>query len=178
MKFVNLEKGIILNAVQQGNFVEFPSVTSLDENNNIEQLDFELIDDQLVVPLIILNKKGYTTEYSCSGHIEENAAFSYIRFVEPIFKYSIVVNPRPNVDLKNFGTIQIDEDLRTIRISNTINKENLSLIDINKYINEFCSIILQWSIELPDKERAISLSYEISNNYKKLKPFSEETMDL
>lgn len=152
MKFVDLENGIILNGIEQGNYIEYPNITVLDDEFKITQSEFVLIDDQLVVPILILNKKGYKTEYCCSGHIEENAVFSYIRFVEPIFKYKGIIEPN-GINLRNLNIIQIDEDLRTIRVSNKINKENLSLIDINKYINEFCDIILKWAMELPDREK-------------------------
>lgn len=38
------------------------------------------IDDNMVVPIKILNSKGYKTAYCCSGHIERNIFGGYIAF--------------------------------------------------------------------------------------------------
>ena len=39
-------------------------------------------DEEMLVPISILNEKGYITEYCCSGHIYDTSCGGYIKFVD------------------------------------------------------------------------------------------------
>lgn len=38
------------------------------------------VDDLIIDAVMVLNKKGWTTEYSCSGHNDESRINTYIKF--------------------------------------------------------------------------------------------------
>lgn len=157
MKYVDLKKGIILNEIERGNFNEFPYGTKLiecDGEYTIEPLELVPIDDQLAVPITILNLKGYKTDQCCAGHLDEGAAFSYIRFIEPIFKDEklYIIEEDEDIRIQDNISITIDDDMKTIRIAEYLDRDN-DLIKIQKDIDNFCQLILRWALALPDKTK-------------------------
>lgn len=41
------------------------------------------VDEEMIIPIQILNDKGYITRFSCSGHIAESICGGYIMFCGP-----------------------------------------------------------------------------------------------
>lgn len=160
MKYVDLEKGIILNEIERGNFSEYPYgsklVVSKADGFRIEPLNLIPIDDQLAVPIAILNLKGYKTEQCCAGHLDEGIAGSYISFIDPIFKEQQICCPK-GTNIKDNVLIYIDEDFRTIRVAECNNTTVVRLTKIQKMIDEFCMAILKWALELPYKPTEIKV---------------------
>lgn len=103
--------------------------------------------DELFIPVIAeLNKKGYKTNYCCSGHIGE-ISNSYIYFIDEIVLpylpngYLYDQDMYPHVDWSKWKT------------KNTIRKQ----FDINKNLNELSKEIyrnaievLEWAERLPN----------------------------
>ena len=44
-----------------------------------------VVDDLIVDAIIVLNKKGWTTEYCCSGHLNDKILTTYIKFIHHPF---------------------------------------------------------------------------------------------
>lgn len=158
MKYVDLERGIILNEIERSNFKQLPCGTKLvkcGRSYKIEQLDLVPIDDQLAVPIAIFNLKGYKTKYCCAGHLDEGVAWSYIKFEDPIFKNEEAIETD---DVKVIGNelISIDEDKKTIRVSDRLDRER-DLIKVQKYIDDFCQLMLRWALALPYKPKEIKV---------------------
>lgn len=60
--------------------------------------------DELMFPTIIeLNKKGYFTEYCCSGHYYEKSPNSYIKFQEDVELPSLPKGYKLEPNLNNSG---------------------------------------------------------------------------
>lgn len=157
MKYVDLEKGIILNEIERGNFNEYPYGSKLVESKTdgfrIEPLNLTPIDDQLAVPIAILNLKGYKTDQCCAGHLDEGVAWSYVRFVEPIFKDQQFCCPKGK-NIKDNVLMSIDDDFKTIRVAEC-NNNTVRLPKIQKMIDDFCQTILKWALDLPYKPKEI-----------------------
>lgn len=159
MKYVDLDKGIILNEIERGNFNEYPYGSKLVESKTdgfrIEPLNLTPIDDQLAVPIAILNLKGYKTDQCCAGHLDEGVAWSYIRFVEPIFREHQFCCPK-GTNIKDNVLMSIDDDFKTIRIAEC-NNNTVRLPKIQKMIDDFCQTILKWALDLPYKPKEIKV---------------------
>lgn len=80
MKLVNLETGIIFDGYEFDDAIEFPHVVSIGIDGNIDTLKLVAIDDALIATIVILNKKGYETLYSCAGHVHDGYNAGYILF--------------------------------------------------------------------------------------------------
>ena len=103
------------------------------------------IDEEMIVPIMILNKKGYSTKWSCSGHVIEDIPDGYIAFEdEKNFPDSV-----PNGWYKD-----VDEDCDypcCIRCRN--NGESYNLVLRQAAINRNMNNLLKWAVELPKNVR-------------------------
>ena len=96
--------------------------------------------DELLVPTIkILNDKGYTTKFCCSGHYDSQHPNGYISF-----EYWVELPSVP----KGF---MLDEDGDGITIRTILPYETPTIEDF-KTICDNAKILLDWAISLPDFE--------------------------
>ena len=84
MRFVNLKSGIIFNGYAFDDSIEFPNNKYVDVDGTIHNVEVVAVDDALVTTLIVLNKKGYETLFSCAGHADEGYNYGYIYFKDNI----------------------------------------------------------------------------------------------
>jgi hypothetical protein len=91
--------------------------------------------DELMMPAIIeLNKKGWTTLFCCSGHMNDSYIYTYIKFEH-----------RPNTCPDSF---YIDESC--IRAKNPVRYiEGIEGFDLWVSLNRD---LYEWALSLPDKE--------------------------
>jgi hypothetical protein len=103
--------------------------------------------DELFIPLITeLNKKGYKTNYCCSGHID-SISNSYI-----YFKDEIILPSLPNGYLYD-QDMYPHVDWSRWKVKNTIRRQfnvNKSLNELSKDIYRNAIEVLEWAEELPD----------------------------
>lgn len=150
MKWVNLEKGIITDGFGCRDSLDAPYISTIDENGNYSSLDMIVLDDLMITPILLLNKKGYKTEWCCSGHVYEHGNTGYIRFIDDIFIYEQVIKPNDKLDLYDNKYLYIDGN-RTIRAKDD-RKDKMTLKELNKSILDFNAEILKWSLLLPNFE--------------------------
>lgn len=144
MKYVNLKTGeVLLNA----DYVDIKPYTFSynEEEKKFEHGKWIEIDDQLITPIIILNRKGYITEFCCSGHVYKTLLSSYVKFEEPIFKLQ---------ELKKYP---LDADIFSIEKDNSIRMNELYKHEDNpivaqKLIDRFCIELLAWAISIPNRK--------------------------
>lgn len=150
MKWVNIEKGIIADGYGCRGSLDAPYISAIDENDNYSSLDMIILDDLMITPILLLNKKGYKTEWCCSGHVYEHCNTGYIRFIDDIFMYKDVIKPNGRIDLNDNKYIYID-GTKTIR-SKDDRKDKMTLVELNKSILDFNAEILKWVLSLPNFE--------------------------
>ena len=102
--------------------------------------------DDLMIPVIkVLNEKGYTTKFCCSGHYDHDVSFGYLWFEEWV--------ELPNIP-KGFS---IDKDIKVgicIRPTRAFNRT----LSHKPTYNDFYSIcdeaksLLKWATALPEVE--------------------------
>lgn len=150
MKFVNLKTGEISFGSDYYNSIDKPYTFSYNENENkFENSEWIVLDDQMVAPIIILNKKGYTTEFCCSGHVYESLIASYVRFKEPIFRLQeLMLDSKYILDPNIFS---IESDYKTVRINDLYKDESDPLI-AQRLMNRFCEELLEWAMKIPDRK--------------------------
>jgi len=104
------------------------------------------IDELYIVIIKILNQKGYTTTYCCSGHIYEKLPQSYILFGEGIKLPSL---PQGYVTVYEAHTIsELFKDITEIRrdfYSNSYENE----VELQKDILKSAIVVLEWAESLP-----------------------------
>lgn len=149
MKWVNIEHGIITDGFEFDGAMEPPHIKTIENDGKSRILDMVVIDDLMIEPIILLNKKGYRTEWCCSGHLHENCSAGYIRFTDSIFKYDYVLRPNKDIDLDTNEYILVD-DCKTIRAN--ICEENMTTKEIVDSIIGFNTNVLKWAIALPNKK--------------------------
>ena len=88
------------------------------------------IDELMIEPIRILNKKGYTTRFCCSGHVYESFKSSYISF-----HHLIDLNSAP------VGWVLEKGEFDAIRLNNSTLFNN---VDYNNPIN--------WCKSLPESD--------------------------
>ena len=156
MKWVNVEKGIITDGYKLNDCMEAPYITTLGDDGKYEMLNMIILDDLMITPILLLNKKGYTTAWCCSGHLYENANTGYIRFIDDIFQYNDVIKPSKEIDLSHNEYVYIDNN-KTLRAKRNIELEKKSIEDLNASIIGFNKTVLEWAQALQ--------SYENINKY-------------
>lgn len=155
MKLINLETGIIFDGYEFDDAIEFPHVVSIGIDGNIDTVKLVPIDDVLIATIIILNKKGYETLFSCAGHVHDGFNAGYIHFKNKIFSYPYVIQPTKDIDLFNNENVYI-EDPATIRAKRGCTEDNgLTTIELVEAINDFNSTLLKWALALPKFEEPI-----------------------
>jgi hypothetical protein len=104
------------------------------------------IDELYIVIIKILNEKGYTTTYCCSGHIYEKLPQSYILFGEGI---KLPCLPEGYViDYEAHTTIESIKDITEIRRDFYLNSyENEA--ELQKDILKSALAVLEWAEALP-----------------------------
>lgn len=149
MKYVNLKTGEISNGEMSDSGSYKPYTFNYnEEDNRFEYSNWIELDDQMVAPMIILNKKGYETEWCCSGHIYEAFIGSYVRFTEPIFKLrELMCDSKYTLDPNLFD---IDNDYKTVRIKEKMKDESDPVLG-QRIINRFCEELLEWAIKIPNR---------------------------
>lgn len=96
--------------------------------------------DELLIPTIkILNKKGYSTKFCCSGHYDSQHPNGYIAFEDWVELPSI-----PN-------GFKFDEDYDCIVIRSTLSYTTPTLEDF-KAICDNAKTLLDWAMSLPEYE--------------------------
>lgn len=99
------------------------------------------IDELMIKPIQILNKKGYKTTDCCSGHTYEKYFNPYIAFDRKYMPNSLPVDW-----YKDDNCIRMD-----LRLS-LEDRENLSVLEKQRYIFNAITSLLEWSDKLPNKE--------------------------
>ena len=100
------------------------------------------IDDLLVSTIILLNKKGYYTEESCSGHIEDIFAAPYIIF-------SPEVEMLPNIPIScSLGVLETPEGDKQLVLTRDIDEEN-TIYRYQAILNNALQWY-NWALTLPD----------------------------
>lgn len=150
MKFVNLKTGEIAFGSQYYNSIEKPHTYNYNEKEGkFELSEWVEIDDQMVAPIIVLNRKGYETEWSCAGHVYESLIASYVRFKEPIFRLQeLMLDSKYILDPNIFS---IESDYKTVRINDLYKDESDPLI-AQRLMNRFCEELLEWAMKIPDRK--------------------------
>lgn len=112
------------------------------------------IDELMITPIQVLNKKGYQTRFCCSGHIFSNPLHSYIMFNKV---YDFKDAPK---DWKKYNTASLipynddDDDLGcwssvTIIENTQYDTEDLTTQEKHKIISERIANLLKWVYSLP-----------------------------
>lgn len=100
------------------------------------------IDENMIVPIRILNKKGYKTEWCCSGHIFTNICGGYIAF-----NPDIVLPDKPPKGWKYDKTPLEASGCHCIRYDFKTCKNE---IDRTKMIFSKTLSLIKWCEELPE----------------------------
>jgi hypothetical protein len=104
------------------------------------------IDDLYIVIIKILNQKGYTTTYCCSGHTYEKLPQSYILFGEgvklPCLPEGYVIDHEAHTIFETFK--DITEIRRDFYLSSYKNE-----VELQKDILKSVLIVLEWAEALP-----------------------------
>lgn len=161
MKWVNIEKGIITDGFGCRGSLDAPYISTIDENGNYSSLDMIELDDLMITPILLLNKKGYKTEWCCSGHVYEHGNTGYIRFIDNIFMYNYVIKPNGKINLNNNKYLYIDDN-KTIRAKDD-KKDTMTLRELNKSIMDFNMEILKWALALPNFDELSTTLHEHNN---------------
>jgi len=107
--------------------------------------------DELILPTVIeLNKKGYKTQFSCSGHIwDEDGEKDKLYGTYLVFKNADDL-PKPPKSFR-YKTVPQDDNIgmylndKRINSTDDIEKVYKKLLDINYEL-------LQWAIDLPERK--------------------------
>jgi len=95
------------------------------------------IDEEMIIPIDILNQKGYKTMWCCSGHVfTENGGDDYIAFIEGSFPKTI-----PD------GWYS-DEKYNAIRYRVPNKSPILKRKDVVKHIDN----LIEWAVKLPSQK--------------------------
>ena len=105
--------------------------------NNYEEVNIE-IDSKLAFQISILNKKGYTTKFCCSGHALDEWVSSYIYFEDKI-------DSCPE-------DWYIDDDGYIIRGNRNRDWVELDFITRENILTNYNANLLKWVLELEPKE--------------------------
>lgn len=105
------------------------------ENNEESNIE---VDSKLAFQISILNKKGYKTKFSCSGHALEYFITTYIYFEDKI-----------NTCPKEW---YFDDDGYIIRGNNVNNWFELDFITKENILTKYNYNLLKWALELKPKE--------------------------
>ena len=152
MKYVNRKTGQVSLGNRYLNGVNEPSThTYNEETGEFDNDRWVEIDDQLISPMIILNKKGYTTKYCCAGHAHEGLLGSYVMFEEPIFKLVDLMFNREYALDKNLFDIEDNGKILRIKDRKELRKE-FDILQAQSIMDKFCISLLQWTIKLPYRE--------------------------
>jgi len=155
MKWVNIEKEIITDGYNFNNCIDAPHITTLGDDGKYKSLDMVILDDLMITPILLLNKKGFITEWSCSGHLYENANTGYIRFIDDIFQYNDVIRPNKEIDLYHNKYVYV-ADNKTLRAKQIKDLENnISIEELNDSIIGFNKTVLEWAYVLPSYQNII-----------------------
>ncbi|MGH4117362.1 hypothetical protein [Clostridium sp.] len=104
------------------------------------------IDDLYIVIIKILNQKGYTTTYCCSGHTYEKLPQSYILFGEgiklPFLPEGYVIDHEAHTILETF------KDITEIR-RDFYSKSYENEVELQKDILKSVLVVLEWAEALP-----------------------------
>jgi len=103
--------------------------------------------DELFVPVIAeLNRKGYITQYCCSGHVAGNSGLhSYIYFEDYTFLPSLPEGYKHDQDI--YPHIKFDEG--KVSILRYFDKK-LNLVELSKQLYKNAISLLEWVDGLPD----------------------------
>lgn len=100
-------------------------------------------DEEMLLPIQILNKKGYKTEFCCSGHAFKKLCSGYITFREELDDVSVPKGWHLDTNDKNFKN-------RTIRYR--INDPDIAVRQ--RGIHRKIDSLVKWCQELPEKEES------------------------
>ena len=96
------------------------------------------IDEEMIVPIQILNEKGYWTRFCCSGHVYTDNSGGYLMFDTNKCRM-------PDTSPKGW---YIDE--MCIRYDST--KEELTPAERRKYVQRKINALVTWCESLPEAE--------------------------
>lgn len=104
------------------------------------------IDELYIAIIKLLNEKGYTTAYCCSGHIYEKLPQSYI-----LFGYGIKLPSLPEgyvIDREAHTVVESSKDITEIRRDFYLNSYE-SEVELQKDILKSALVVLEWAESLP-----------------------------
>lgn len=155
-RLCNIEKRIIVNDYDELSTtiqtVEIDEVTQKISYDNMKLVE---IDELLIPTIFLLNRKGYITEFCCSGHIDEPYG-GYVAFKEPIFQ-NIPTKEVFEKAKSNYIWLKIDDKSdfknRIIRAKDPRSDYNkkVSYNDALIAINGFCGEMFDFATKLPYK---------------------------
>ena len=96
------------------------------------------IDENMIIPIMLLNKKGYDTKWTCSGHVFEPIQDAYIVFA----------SDKSFPDTLPVGWYKDDECQNCIRVKNSGRKVNPVLRQM--VILKNMENLLEWAVALPN----------------------------
>lgn len=119
-------------------------ITTPCPNANCHGYIFE-VDEQMVIPIMMLNTKGYRTKFCCSGHITKSSHGGYIAFDIHTVPDSV---PKGWKLDKEKG-YEYETQMRSIRYSF---KQPITAIEKQRTVNKKMESLLKWCEELPKYE--------------------------
>lgn len=118
--------------------------------------------DELMIPTIIeLNKKGYVTEFCCSGHLYTRTVDPYISFAREYLFSSLPEHWYQN-------RIPLDPKFKKFKVrlgGKIINKNTMNNFELYNLILEVNKSIYKWALDLPEYDREVEKNNEHNKRF-------------
>lgn len=122
--------------------------------------------DELILPaILVLNEKGYKTQYSCQGHVDKAFVCDGCKKYgyERCYGYKKLNYKQANAYIKfaEPETLSLIMKYKKVRLPNSYKQEMIDIIrayfcgtdeEIDKQIKSSAKALLKWAKRLPNKE--------------------------